>query len=52
MDKDLQDALNVLTLWIVGDVVGLVLKIITSILSTIFMPFLFVVALFQSPDAQ
>ena len=47
MDKDFQDALNVLAVYIVGDVGGLIVKFFVSILGTILLPFAFTAALFQ-----
>ena len=47
MDKDFQDALNVLAVYIVGDVGGLIVKFFVSILSTILLPIVFTAALFQ-----
>ncbi len=47
MDKDFQDALNVLAVYILGDVGGLIVKIFSSILGTILLPIAFTAALFQ-----
>ena len=49
MDKGFGNVIEVLTVWVVGDVFGLVVKIFMSILGTVLMPFLLLEGLF-TPD--
>ncbi|MBW7863661.1 MAG: hypothetical protein H3C30_04510 [Candidatus Hydrogenedentes bacterium] len=45
MEKGIGNALDVLTIWMVGDVFGLLEKLVMSIVGTILMPFMFAIGL-------